>query len=69
VATLNCGFSSEFGVYAVRRGLWKNVTTGRMTTMKIWQDFTGNQGAATTTWNRSPTRGWVTSKGYESANA
>ena len=37
---------------------------GRQLTLKTWQDFTGNAVTATTTWNYSSTRGWLTSKQY-----
>ena len=37
---------------------------GRMKTLKTWQDFVGNTGTATTTWNYSSTRGWLTGKLY-----
>ena len=37
---------------------------GRRLTLKTWQDFTGNAGTATTTWNYSSTRGWLASKQY-----
>ena len=37
---------------------------GRMKTLKTWQDFIGNTGTATTTWNYSSTRGWLTGKLY-----
>ena len=39
--------------------------SGRMKTMKTWQDYTGNSGTATTTWNYDPYRGWLTSKTYQ----
>ena len=35
---------------------------GRMKTMKTWQNFAGNGGAATTTWNYDPYRGWLAAK-------
>jgi RHS repeat-associated protein len=43
---------------------------GRTKTLKTWKDFnestgTGTAGAAVTTWNYSPTRGFLTSKTYE----
>ncbi|MGO8931763.1 MAG: RHS repeat domain-containing protein [Limisphaerales bacterium] len=37
---------------------------GRMTTMKTWQSFAANQGAATTTWNYNAARGWLDNKRY-----
>jgi RHS repeat-associated protein len=37
---------------------------GRMATMKTWQDFAGNAGTATTTWNYDSARGWLASKRY-----
>jgi len=40
---------------------------GRMRTMKTWQDFGGNSGTATTTWNYDSYRGWLTSKDYPNA--
>jgi hypothetical protein len=38
---------------------------GRMKTMKTWQDFAGNSGTATTTWNYDVNRGWLTNKVYD----
>jgi len=35
---------------------------GRMKTMTTWQDYTNTKGAAVTTWNYDPQRGWLTSK-------
>jgi YD repeat-containing protein len=40
---------------------------GRMQTMKTWQDFAGDSGAATTTWNYDPARGWLAGKRYADA--
>jgi RHS repeat-associated protein len=45
---------------------------GRVKTLRTWQQFdaatgTGTSGSATTTWNYSSTRGWMTSKGYQGA--
>ena len=37
---------------------------GRMKTMTTWQKFASGQGAATTTWNCDPQRGWLVSKVY-----
>jgi len=37
---------------------------GRMKTMKTWQDFAGNAGTATTTWNYDSLRGVLTNKQY-----
>lgn len=37
---------------------------GRVKTLTTWQDFAGSTGAATTTWNYSPSRGWLISKLY-----
>jgi RHS repeat-associated protein len=37
---------------------------GRMTTLKTWQDFTGDSGAATTTWHYDLERGFMTNKVY-----
>ena len=37
---------------------------GRMRTMTTWQDFTGNTGTATTTWNYDAYRGFLTNKVY-----
>ena len=33
--------------------------------MKIWKDFAGNTGAATTTWKYHPQRGWLDNKRYD----
>jgi RHS repeat-associated protein len=38
---------------------------GRMKTMKTWQDYTGNSGTATNTWNYDIYRGFLTSKTYQ----
>ena len=35
-----------------------------MKTMKTWQNFAGNSGTATTTWNYDGYRGWLTNKAY-----
>lgn len=40
---------------------------GRMKTMKTWQNFVGNSGTATTTWNYNAYRGWLDSKRYPDA--
>ena len=37
---------------------------GRMKTMKTWQNFAGNSGTATTTWNYDANRGWLQGKSY-----
>jgi RHS repeat-associated protein len=37
---------------------------GRIKTMKTWQNFANNSGAATTTWNYHSSRGWLLSKDY-----
>ena len=37
---------------------------GRLATMTTWTNFANNQGAATTTWNYDPYRGWLTNKPY-----
>ena len=37
---------------------------GRMKTMKTWQDYAGNSGTATTTWNYDGYRGFLTNKVY-----
>jgi len=37
---------------------------GRMKTMKTWQDYPNNSGAATTTWNYDAFRGFMTNKVY-----
>lgn len=37
---------------------------GRVKTLTTWQDFSTASGAAITTWNYSPVRGWLTSKRY-----
>jgi RHS repeat-associated protein len=37
---------------------------GRQKTMKTWQNYAGNQGVATTTWNYDLCRGWMTNKTY-----
>ncbi len=36
--------------------------------MKTWQEYAGNQGNATTTWNYDSRRGWLTSKAYANGN-
>jgi RHS repeat-associated protein len=38
---------------------------GRMKTMKTWQNFANDTGAAITTWNYDPYRGWLEGKRYE----
>lgn len=38
---------------------------GRMKTMKTWQNFAGDTGTATTTWNYEGYRGWLTNKTYQ----
>lgn len=38
--------------------------SGRMKTLKTWQNFATDTGAAVTTWNYHTTRGWLTSKQY-----
>jgi RHS repeat-associated protein len=38
---------------------------GRMKTLTTWQDFAGTSGAAITTWNYNPQRGWLDSKHYD----
>lgn len=38
--------------------------SGRMKTLKTWQNFATDSGAAVTTWNYSTNRGWLTSKQY-----
>ena len=37
---------------------------GRMQTMTTWTNYAANVGAATTTWNYDPYRGWLDSKAY-----
>lgn len=37
---------------------------GRVKTLTTWQSFATSSGAALTTWNYSPLRGWLTSKRY-----
>jgi len=37
---------------------------GRMATITTWTNFANNQGAATTTWNYDPYRGWLNNKSY-----
>ena len=37
---------------------------GRLKTMKTWQNFSGNSGTATTTWNYDAYRGFLQSKRY-----
>ncbi len=39
-------------------------TQGRMKTLTTWKDFASQAGAAVTTWNYHPQRGWLTSKTY-----
>jgi RHS repeat-associated protein len=43
---------------------WTYDYAGRQKTMKTWQDFAGNAGTATTTWNYDSQRGWLASKQY-----
>ena len=38
---------------------------GRMKTMKTWQGFAANSGAAVTTWNYNQYRGWLDNKRYD----
>lgn len=38
--------------------------SGRMKTLKTWQNFSTDTGAAVTTWNYHTNRGWLTSKQY-----
>ena len=40
---------------------------GRVQTMKTWQNFASDSGAAVTTWNYSTSRGWLSSKRYANA--
>ena len=40
---------------------------GRVQTMKTWQNFASDSGAAITTWNYSGSRGWLSSKRYVNA--
>jgi len=42
---------------------------GRMQTLKTWQDFAGDTGTATTTWNYDVYRGWLTNKTYDGGTA
>src|SRR4029077_18319225 len=42
---------------------------GRVKTMKTWQNFSGNSGTATTTWNYDLYRGWLTNKTYDAGAA
>lgn len=37
---------------------------GRVKTLTTWQDYAGQTGAAVTTWNYDPERGWLASKEY-----
>jgi RHS repeat-associated protein len=37
---------------------------GRVKTLTTWKDFAGSAGAALTTWNYHPQRGWLSSKVY-----
>jgi RHS repeat-associated protein len=37
---------------------------GRQKTLKTWQNFAGNSGTATTTWNYDGERGWLANKRY-----
>jgi RHS repeat-associated protein len=39
-------------------------TQGRLKTLKTWQNHAGNSGIATTTWNYTPTRGFLLNKRY-----
>jgi YD repeat-containing protein len=38
--------------------------SGRMKTMKTWQNFANDAGAATTTWDYDTQRGWMSAKRY-----
>src|SRR6267142_2087561 len=38
---------------------------GRMKTMKTWQSYAANSGAAVTTWKYDAYRGWLTNKTYD----
>ena len=42
---------------------------GRVKTMKTWQNYAGNSGAATTTWSYDLYRGWLTNKTYDGGAA
>ena len=42
---------------------------GRLKTMKTWKDYSGASGAAITTWNYDPYRGWLTSKDYPDSSS
>ncbi len=39
-------------------------TQGRLKTLKTWQNYANDTGAAVTTWAYDPVRGWLTSKVY-----
>lgn len=43
-------------------------TQGRVKTLTTWQNYAGPTGAAVTTWNYDPQRGWLTSKQYNDGN-
>lgn len=43
-------------------------TQGRMKTLKTWQNFSANSGAAITTWSYDPYRGWLVAKDYANAS-
>jgi RHS repeat-associated protein len=38
---------------------------GRLKTLKTWQNYAGNTGIATTTWNYTPARGFLLNKRYQ----
>jgi len=38
---------------------------GRLKTLTTWQDYAGESGAAITTWNYDPQRGWLLNKRYD----
>ncbi len=38
--------------------------SGRIATMKTWQNFSANSGTAVTSWNYDPYRGWLINKRY-----
>jgi hypothetical protein len=51
-------------VRGARLGEQAEDSRGRITTMKTWQDFSGNGLTATTRWNYGAYRGWLSYKEF-----
>jgi len=65
--------TNEFYLNGLRKKTWGSRTypveytydyAGRMSTMKTWQNFAADSGAAVTTWNYDTNRGWFSNKRY-----